>query len=82
MSELDPAPKPRATAKQRAMHYSYFEYPISRPYPFKWFTPVAITGCVILTVVFSLVNLTSNGFDLKPLYTTDVNGTEAAANAR
>ncbi|KAK1841288.1 hypothetical protein CCHR01_16085 [Colletotrichum chrysophilum] len=60
----------------------HFEYPITRPYPFKWFTPVAIIGCVILTAVFSLVNLTSNGFDLKPLYTTDVNGTEAAANAR
>ncbi|KAK2730589.1 hypothetical protein CKAH01_02417 [Colletotrichum kahawae] len=60
----------------------HFEYPISRPYPFKWFTPVAITGGIILTVVFSLVNLKSNGFDLKPAYTTDVNGTEAAANAR
>ncbi|KAH0422753.1 hypothetical protein CcaCcLH18_12630 [Colletotrichum camelliae] len=60
----------------------HFEYPISRPYPFKWFTPVAITGGIILTVVFSLVNLKSNGFDLKPVYTTDVNGTEAAANAR
>ncbi|KAF6795364.1 hypothetical protein CMUS01_15939 [Colletotrichum musicola] len=64
------------------MPYSRFEYPVTRPYPFKWFTPVAISGCIILTVVFSFVNLTSNGFDLKSVYTIDVNRTEATENAR
>ncbi|TDZ75013.1 Non-reducing end alpha-L-arabinofuranosidase BoGH43A [Colletotrichum trifolii] len=40
------------------------------------------TGCIILTVVFSFVNLTSNAFYLKTIYTTDLNGTEAAVNSR
>ncbi|OHE99469.1 hypothetical protein CORC01_05269 [Colletotrichum orchidophilum] len=64
------------------MHQSWFSYPISKPYPFRWFTPVALVGGLILTVLFSLVNLSANGYYLKPLYTSDPNGTEAYANAQ
>ncbi|KAK1700904.1 hypothetical protein BDP55DRAFT_538006 [Colletotrichum godetiae] len=63
-------------------HQSWFSYPISKPYPFRWFTPVVLVGGVILTVFLSLVNLSANGYYLKPLYTSDPNGTEAYSNAQ
>ncbi|KXH50309.1 hypothetical protein CSAL01_09265 [Colletotrichum salicis] len=63
-------------------HQSWFSYPISKPYPFRWFTPVVLVGGVILTVFLSLVNLSANGYYLKTLYTSDPNGTEAYSNAQ
>ncbi|KAF4833896.1 hypothetical protein CGCTS75_v003527 [Colletotrichum tropicale] len=60
------------------MHSSWFEYPITRPYPFRWFTPAAILGGLILAVVFTLVNFSSNGFYLKTIYTKSLNTTEAS----
>ncbi|KAH9234872.1 hypothetical protein K456DRAFT_1948961 [Colletotrichum gloeosporioides 23] len=64
------------------MHSSWFEYPITRPYPFRWFTPAAIGGGLILAVVFSLVNFSSNGFYLKTIYTESLNETEASFHSR
>lgn len=64
------------------MYRSWFSYPISKPYPFRWFTPVALVGGIVLTVLLSLINLSANGYLLKPLYTSDPNGTEALSNAR
>ncbi|KAF4908983.1 hypothetical protein CGCF415_v006271 [Colletotrichum fructicola] len=64
------------------MHSSWFEYPVTRPYPFRWFTPAAIGGGLILAVVFSLVNFSSNGFYLKTIYTESLNDTEASFHSR
>lgn len=64
------------------MHHSWFSYSISKPYPFRWFTPVVLVGGVILAVLLSLINLSANGYYLKPLYTSDPNGTEALSNAQ
>lgn len=64
------------------MHQSWFEYPVTRPYPFRWFTPVVIGGAVVLAVVFSLVNLSSNGYYLKTVYTGNLNETEQKYNSR
>ncbi|PNP82744.1 hypothetical protein FNYG_03975 [Fusarium nygamai] len=57
------------------MHSSWFSYRITRPYPFRWFTPVAIAGGLILTVLFTIINLASSAFYLKPIFTDDPNGT-------
>ncbi|KAF5609761.1 uncharacterized protein FSUBG_3758 [Fusarium subglutinans] len=57
------------------MHSSWFSYPITRPYPFRWFTPVAIGGGLILVVLFTIINLASSAFYLKPIFTDDPNGT-------
>ncbi|TDZ25562.1 hypothetical protein Cob_v001817 [Colletotrichum orbiculare MAFF 240422] len=62
------------------MHRSWFSYAITRPYPFRWFTPVVIIGGIILAVPLSLANLSANGFYLKSVYTSDPNGTEASTN--
>ncbi|KAK1972815.1 hypothetical protein LY78DRAFT_687976 [Colletotrichum sublineola] len=62
------------------MHRSWFSYPITKPYPFRWFTPVAIIGGLILTVLLSLANLSANGFYLKSIYISNPNVTEASAN--
>ncbi|EXK44702.1 hypothetical protein FOXG_03852 [Fusarium oxysporum f. sp. lycopersici 4287] len=57
------------------MHSSWFSYPITRPFPFRWFTPVAIVGGLILMVLFTIINLASSAFYLKPIFTDDPNGT-------
>ncbi|KAF7551422.1 hypothetical protein G7Z17_g5033 [Cylindrodendrum hubeiense] len=57
------------------MYASWFAYSITKPYPFRWFTPVTIVGCIFLIVIFSLINLGSSGFYLKTIYTDDPNGT-------
>ncbi|EQB48054.1 hypothetical protein CGLO_12750 [Colletotrichum gloeosporioides Cg-14] len=64
------------------MHSSWFEYSITRPYPFRWFTPAAIVGGLILAIVFTLVNFSSNGFYLKTIYTKSLNTTEASFTSR
>ncbi|KAF4963015.1 hypothetical protein FSARC_8925 [Fusarium sarcochroum] len=59
------------------MYSSWFSYSVSRPYPFRWFAPVAIIRAIILTVLFTLVNLASSAFYLKPIFTEDPNSTVA-----
>lgn len=54
---------------------SFFSYPLTRPYPFAWFTYVAIIAGVILTVLFSFVALATDGYDLDLVYTLDLNDT-------
>lgn len=41
-----------------------FSYPISKPYPFRWFTPIVIVGGLVLTVVFSLINYPAHAYDM------------------
>jgi hypothetical protein len=62
-----------------SMYASWFSYNITRPYPYRWFTPVAIIGGVVLTVLVSLVNLGSSGYYLKTIYTNDPNTTIASS---
>jgi hypothetical protein len=57
------------------MHTSFFSYDLSRSYPFRWFTPVTILGGILFTVLFSIVNVASNGYQLRTIYTTDPNVT-------
>lgn len=47
------------------MASSMFDYSISRPYPFRWFTPVVIVGGAIALVLFSFLNLVSTGYYLR-----------------
>ncbi|RSL53998.1 hypothetical protein CEP54_010116 [Fusarium duplospermum] len=60
------------------MYSSWFSYPVSRPYPFRWFTPATLIGGIVLTVLFTLINLGSSGFYLKPKFTQDPNSTIAS----
>ncbi|KAK1599778.1 uncharacterized protein LY79DRAFT_586346 [Colletotrichum navitas] len=62
------------------MHRSWFSYPITKPYPFRWFTPVVVIGGLVLAVLLSLANLSANGFYLKSVYIPDPNATEDSAN--
>ena len=50
-----------------------FSYNLSRPYPFKWFTPLVIIGSAILTALFSTVNLISTGYSLVSEYSSQPN---------
>jgi len=54
---------------------SWFSYPITKPYPYRWFTPVTVVGGIILSVLFSLVNLAANGYYMRTIYTNDPNTT-------
>ncbi|KAF5024851.1 hypothetical protein F66182_3090 [Fusarium sp. NRRL 66182] len=60
------------------MYLSWFSYPITRPYPFRWFTPVTILGGLVFLVLFTLINLASSGFYLKPIFTDNPNSTLSA----
>lgn len=46
------------------MHSSFFNYAITKPYPYRWFTPVAVIGLVILLVLLSILNFVQNSYTL------------------
>lgn len=48
----------------RNMANSYLRYHLSRPYPFQWFTPVALISLAIFATIFSLLNFAANGYVL------------------
>ena len=54
---------------------SFFSYPLSRPYPFVWFTYAVTIGGIICTVLFSFVALAADGYYIESKYETDLNGT-------
>lgn len=56
-------------------HQSYFSYSLTRPYPFRWFTPVAVCLLLIVAVLFSVVNIASSGYTLVVLSTNNPNTT-------
>jgi hypothetical protein len=56
-------------------HESIFSYSISRPYPFKWLTPVVLARFIVATVLFSFLNFASNGYDLIVQTSSDPNKT-------
>jgi hypothetical protein len=60
------------------MHESFFSYGLSRPYPFKWFTPAAIILILVFTALFSFLNVAATGYELKTIETPDPNTTVAA----
>ncbi|MCJ1468157.1 hypothetical protein MMC07_006785 [Pseudocyphellaria aurata] len=56
-------------------HVPSFGYPVTRPYPYKWFPWVVLIGGILSLVLFSAINLAANGYDLNVQYTTDPNST-------
>lgn len=57
------------------MHASFFNYPITRPYPYRWFTPVALIGLAAFLVLFSVLNFVQNSYTLIFEYADDPNST-------
>ncbi|KAK2601450.1 hypothetical protein N8I77_010899 [Diaporthe amygdali] len=60
-------------------HESFFEYGLTRPYPFRWFTWAAVIGCICASVLFTVLNLGTSGYSLEAVYTTNPNGTTGTA---
>jgi hypothetical protein len=56
------------------MQLPSFNYLISRPYPYKWFTWVVLVGGTCATI-FSILNLAANGYVLTTRYTINYNET-------
>jgi hypothetical protein len=54
---------------------SWFTYPISRPYPYPWFKWVVIIGGILVTVLFTVINLAATGYVLRIEYTSNWNVT-------
>ncbi|KAM0713344.1 hypothetical protein Q7P35_000796 [Cladosporium inversicolor] len=48
-----------------------FEHNLTRPYPFKWYTPAVLAVFTIATIVFSVLNYASNGYTLQAAYLCD-----------
>lgn len=59
------------------MHQSVFNYSITRPYPYRWFTPVAIVGAIVLVVLLSVMNFVQNSYVLQVEYADNPNATIA-----
>ena len=59
------------------MHSSFFNYNVQKPYPFKWFTPVALVGGIILAVLLSIMNFVQNSYVLVVQYVDNPNSTIA-----
>ncbi|KAJ5134851.1 hypothetical protein N7526_006216 [Penicillium atrosanguineum] len=60
-------------------HESFFSYNVSRPYPYRWFTPAAVLGAVTFAALFSLLNFAANGYDLVVQTSTNPNSTMSSA---
>lgn len=58
-----------------SQHNSSFSYNITRPYPFRWFTPVTVVAAILLTALFSYLNYATNGFELVVTTSSDPNAT-------
>jgi hypothetical protein len=58
-------------------HESLFSYGIARPYPYRWFTPIAACLCVVAIIFFSVVNIASSGYTLVAQLTKDPKATLA-----
>ncbi|KAI1300622.1 hypothetical protein F5Y03DRAFT_363910 [Xylaria venustula] len=59
------------------VHQSFFEYSLTRPYPFNWFTPVLVIGGIVATALVSVFNVAAAGYELVPASSQDPNATEA-----
>ncbi|KAI0202393.1 hypothetical protein F4808DRAFT_468537 [Astrocystis sublimbata] len=53
------------------MYSSWFSYPITRAYPYRWVTPLTIVGGVIAIVAVTFINLAVTGYDLNTHYFTN-----------
>jgi hypothetical protein len=60
------------------MHESVFSYSLSRPYPFKWFTPTVIIGAILTTALFSFLNVAATGYEMKTVESSNPNATVEA----
>ena len=58
-----------------SMHTSFFNYSVTRPYPYRFFTPVAIVGGAILLVLLSVMNFVQNSYVLIVQYVDNPNAT-------
>ncbi|KIY71225.1 hypothetical protein CYLTODRAFT_419078 [Cylindrobasidium torrendii FP15055 ss-10] len=50
--------------------------PISRPYPWRWLTPVALFAFLLLSVLFTLINIPLSAYELSPQFTNNPNDTD------
>ena len=58
-------------------HQSLFRYPLTRAYPYPWFTWVVAIGGIAAVILFSFVNLIANGYVFHTVYTETPNSTLA-----
>ncbi|KAI6442166.1 hypothetical protein MCOR22_006074 [Pyricularia oryzae] len=47
------------------MHLRPFSYPVTKPYPFRWFTPLVIIGGLVLVVLFFLWTYPPNAYEMQ-----------------
>ncbi|XDG09694.1 hypothetical protein ABKA04_009309 [Annulohypoxylon sp. FPYF3050] len=56
---------------------SFFSYGVTRPFPFRWFTPGAIIGGIVCLALFTFLNFASSGYNLVVQISSNPNGTTA-----
>ncbi|KAI1209371.1 uncharacterized protein F4807DRAFT_91589 [Annulohypoxylon truncatum] len=59
---------------------SFFSYSVSRPFPFRWFTPGAIIGGIVSLALFTFLNFASSGYNLVVQISSNPNATLSEGN--
>lgn len=59
------------------MHESIFSYNLTRPYPYKWFTPVVLIIGTLATGLVTLLSMATSGYEMTAVYSYNPNATEA-----
>lgn len=65
---------------------SYFGYGLSRPFPWRWYTPATVTLFIVSLIITTFLNLATTGFSMIPVKSSDlrhpleINGTRAQHN--
>jgi hypothetical protein len=62
------------------MPSSILTYNITRPYPYRWYTPALAIGFTLAAAFFSFVNYVSSGYTLQAAYLSDSNATTWSAS--
>jgi hypothetical protein len=58
------------------MHASIFSYNVTRPYPFKWFTPLVVIGGIVIAVLVTFLSISTSGYEMVSVYSANPNSTD------
>ena|SRR5579859_874180 len=61
---------------------SFFEYNLTRPYPFRYFTLFACVFVVIWLAIITVINVLTQGYILVTMYSTDWAGIQGGSGKR
>jgi hypothetical protein len=65
------------TATTVGIHRSIFSFNLTRPYPFRWFSPLVFVGGSVVIVLVTFLSVATSGYETVSVYSANPNDTEA-----